>query len=395
MALPDLLQWASVNRKTGLFQLHRNQMIRGIAFKEGNIVACATNDPSLVAHYLISGGAKAGSEAIRAAVDEYRRTGKRLDQIILDRGLLTARELAQELASKSEETIYSMFDWVDAEFSFEELEPTDPMWIAVDTSVDEILLSGLQRLDEMKMIRRVFDSSGIVLELTGQPAPKEIAHSGTARRILASIDGKATLADVLVRADASEFLVLKLLYHLFHKDVARIVETRPAAPGSATLLDDPEELRVPAAHARPAASTAVPAAQADAGREPVTIEASESEPFFEEATLDPETLLSLALVAKQLEAGIEDVGSRSNERGPRADAVRLEDLSMDSIPVPQHTPESLAREELTQDEEYLVSVIDGHSTLEGILSMAPLDHAGLLIAVQDLVEKKLIHLDRG
>ena len=39
----------------------------------------------------------------------------------------------------------------------------------------EILLNGLQRLDETKMVRKVFPSSGVVLERTGTPPPPSSA----------------------------------------------------------------------------------------------------------------------------------------------------------------------------------------------------------------------------
>ena len=38
MSLPDLLQWASVNKKTGVLELERNQICKRISFRDGQIV---------------------------------------------------------------------------------------------------------------------------------------------------------------------------------------------------------------------------------------------------------------------------------------------------------------------------------------------------------------------
>jgi hypothetical protein len=55
------------------------------------------------------------------------------------------------------------------------------------------------------------------------------------------VDGRATLAEVLRQSQASEFLVLKFLYHLVHKQVLEILVIREPPAGPPTLLDEVEE----------------------------------------------------------------------------------------------------------------------------------------------------------
>ena len=46
MSLPDLLQWAALTQKTGVLEIERNRICRGIEFRKGFIGACSSDDPS-------------------------------------------------------------------------------------------------------------------------------------------------------------------------------------------------------------------------------------------------------------------------------------------------------------------------------------------------------------
>lgn len=237
MALPDLLQWAGTNRKSGVLELERCGNYRRIAFRDGHIVACSTDDPSLLGHFLLSAG-RVTPEQLRVALERRRDTGEDLRRILSEMGALDEAEIERQMAKRAEETIYSLFEWIDARFHFDDGAALAAPYVKVDVTVDSILLNGLQRLDEMAMIRTVFHSSGMVLARTGTAPPSQISNSGMARRILRGVDGRATLAELLRRIQASEFLVLKFLYHLVHKNVLAVSEVRQPPAGPPTLLDE-------------------------------------------------------------------------------------------------------------------------------------------------------------
>jgi hypothetical protein len=114
------------------------------------------------------------------------------------------------------------FDWDDAEFRFAEGETGDPNIFAVNMRVEDILLRGAQRWDEMQRFRTVFNDPGIVLSRTSRKAPAEVFRNRMARRIFESINGERTVAEILLHAHGSEYLVTKFLYELFRAGVAEV-----------------------------------------------------------------------------------------------------------------------------------------------------------------------------
>ena len=112
-------------------------------------------------------------------------------------------ELANEIAAKAQETIHSLFDWEDAFFRFDEGATLDPDQIEVNLSVDEMIVEGKKRAGELREIRKVFESSGVVLKRTDVEAPGGLIERPSTRRIFEAIDGRRSIAEILLFARVS------------------------------------------------------------------------------------------------------------------------------------------------------------------------------------------------
>ena len=397
MTLPDVLQWIGVNRKTGLLELERGGNRRAVAFNAGRIIACSLNDPMLLGHFLLSSG-QIRTDRLQEANDKRQRSGRSLADVVVAENWVARSVLRETLAAQAEEIVYGLFDWIDANFEFVDDAAPGREYVEVDLAVDEILLNGLQRLDETKMIRRVFHTSGVVLQRTGTAPPAQIANSGMARRILQTIDGERTLAAILRDAQASDFLVLKFLYHLYHKDVLCILATRPVEPGAATLVDElPQEVSAPAVEA------AAPAGQP--------------------TTVSDEVVQSLADLARQLSGGLGGpLGPTAAARAvdpPLAPPGRPEEpapANPCNPPEPIPSPPAAANtasthgqaelhptsvplivgdigdqaEELPSEYQFLLAVIDGRSSIEQILGVSPFSDATVMQVLEGLAERGII-----
>ena len=99
------------------------------------------------------------------------------------------------IAAKAEETIQSLFDWDDAVFRFYEGASLDSNLVEVSLTVNDVLLKGLQHRDELKRIRSVFKSSGVVLKRTSKEIPSEVSSRPLAQRVIEQIDGQNTISD--------------------------------------------------------------------------------------------------------------------------------------------------------------------------------------------------------
>ena len=72
-----------------------------------------------------------------------------LGQALVDAGAIDAETLRQALEAKAEEVIFSLFDWPDGVFRFEETIDEQKDVFPIELRVEEILLCGMQRYDEL------------------------------------------------------------------------------------------------------------------------------------------------------------------------------------------------------------------------------------------------------
>jgi hypothetical protein len=230
MSLTEVLQWLGNAGKTGTLSIERNKVVKRILVREGRVIACASQEPSdMLGHFLVSRG-KISEETLRAALARQSVEKEHLGRILVASGALTEDDLRHHLEDKAQETIFGLFDWDDAEFRYADGEIADPNIYAVNMRVEDILLRGAQRWDEMQRIRTVFNDPGIVLRRTSRVPPAEVFRNRMARRILESINGERTVAEILLHAHGSEFLVTKFLYELFRAGVAELAGIKPVAP---------------------------------------------------------------------------------------------------------------------------------------------------------------------
>ena len=237
MKLQDLLRWAAEHSETGVLELERNKVCKRIAFREGRITGCSSDDPpSRIGQFLLARG-KITKEALARALEIQKETRATLGAILQDMGVIEAEALAYELGAKAEENLFSLFDWNEAVFRFKRDEPEDPWMLDVHMSVEELLERGTTRSEQLDVIRRLFISSGVVLEHGEVRVPAEVTASGLARGILGTVDGERTIGEVLFHTHASEFLVLKFLASAVHSGFVSIVGVRELDSEHPTLLD--------------------------------------------------------------------------------------------------------------------------------------------------------------
>jgi hypothetical protein len=203
MPLTDLLQWLGTARKSGVLEVERHKVVKRIHFRDGAIVACSTQDPpEWLGHFLLSRG-RITEDTLRTARARQEETHQFLGQILVEMRAISSAELRRQLEAKTEETIYGLFDWDNAEFRFDAQVEEDPNTFETHVRVEDVLLRGLKRFDEMKRIRTVFYDPGIVLTKTGRKPPLEVTQHRAASRIFEAVDGERTVADILLEVHGS------------------------------------------------------------------------------------------------------------------------------------------------------------------------------------------------
>jgi hypothetical protein len=382
MALPDLLQWLGNALKTGTLEVEHNKICKRIVFRKGRVIACGSDDPpERLGHFLLSRG-RITEVMLREALRRQEVVGQHLGAILVEMDAITPEELKRQLSAKAEETIHSLFDWEDAEFRFHDDVVPERNIYPVSLRVDDILLKGLTRYDEMRRIRAVFHDPEIVLRRTSLAPPVALTRNRMALRIFDLVNGQRSVAEILLHAHSSEYLVTKFLFELFRNGLMDIHQVRPARSPDAPPAD-------PAALLEP--SPAAPEPPAEAGARSVEQLTADARACLSEGNHD--AALDRLYAAYRTRPGDEALrGLIAETEAAFLESTYRQDLPPDRIPVLVHPPETLTGEDLSPTEFFLLSRIDGAWDLKSIVQISPLREVDVVRTLKRMRDKGVIEL---
>jgi len=416
MSLTEILQWLGNAGKTGTLSIERNKVVKRIHVRDGRVIACASQEPSdLLGHFLVSRG-KISEETLRKALTLQETQKVHLGRILADTGALTEADLQPLLEDKAQETIFGLFNWDDAEFRFVDVETLDANILPVNMRVEDILLRGAQRWDEMQRFRTVFNDPGIVLRQTARKPPAEVFRNRMARRIFESLNGERTVAEILLHAHGSEFLVTKFLYELFRAGVVEVAGVKPVErdaepprmvpePPAAAATDLPPTAPLPVvpaaapvrAEAAPKSrAVTAPASSAAAAETAGPAAVAEGDLEFARRLLNRgEFDSALEILDRAYKAHPGDEALRRLLAEAEASFVEKSYrhyLPPSKVVALSREAESLTSERLSPTEFFLLSRIDGTWDVKSIIQITPLREVDVLRTLKRMREKGLIDL---
>lgn len=234
MALTDVLQWIDGARKTGILRVTRGKANVILHFTDGRLSGATSNDPPLLlGQFLLSRG-KITEDTLHEALELQEEIHKSLGEILLDSGAVTEEELERACVAKTEETIFGMLEWTEAVVEFDPGTKPGPRMVKMDHSVEDLLAQRAERQDELRRIREVFPDSGMVPCRDERALPMEGDGSSLAQRIYQAVDGKRTLAEIVLHTRTSDYLAMKLLFELYRRGTICVKHVQEVAPESGT-----------------------------------------------------------------------------------------------------------------------------------------------------------------
>jgi hypothetical protein len=372
MPVVEVLQWIGASRMTGILEVARGQVMRAIQFREGRIVACWTNDPStLLGQFLLSKGLL-DTETFRKAMATQERTGTDLPTILVEMQILTREEIDRQVAAKAQETIFGLFDWDAGCFEFSAGGERGPHAIHVDLAVEDVVLRGLQRLDEMHRIRSIFGDPAMILQRTDRAIPPALLAHPTASRLFGLVDGKRTFAQMVLEARTSAHAVGKFLLMMMQLE---LIETVPSASS------DGEEASGPVERTSTGNTDEERQAQEIAAGLRL-IERAEYEKALaslEQASRDHAGVRAFRDLLLKAEIGFLD----QTRSGP---------LRRDRVPRKLPAADGLSGPALSPSESFLLDVVDGASDIKAIVWTAPLREAEVLRGLKGLLDRGIIEI---
>lgn len=229
MQLPDVLQWISMGRKTGVLEV---VAARGVTKRvwtvDGAVSAVASSEPrEFFGQFLLSRGVLSENQ-LRLAMETQAATKIKLGRILVRVGILEEAALQDLLTLKAQEGVYDLFLWDEGDFHFEE-QPApagDEVPIALD--VMGLVMEGIRRKDEWERLRAVIKNWRAIFEKVGEldAAPSITQDTGLAR-FLEAVDGVRSLEEISLNLRSGEFQVSCWAYQLLTAGLLKQVGESP------------------------------------------------------------------------------------------------------------------------------------------------------------------------
>ncbi|MFQ5499232.1 MAG: DUF4388 domain-containing protein [Candidatus Zixiibacteriota bacterium] len=236
--LPEIFQLLAAGRKSGTLGIQRDDSIVMVYFKNGEIVyGYGPRQTFHLGQLLKQRGAITPSQLEQAVkIQAQSENSKRLGEIMISRRFIDRADLERVITSQVEELLYSLMSWNSGQFKFyEEQFPTEEE-VTVRLSAENVILEGVRRIDEAKMIRETLPDVTTVFTISAaQCNRRDVDLSGAEWNVMALVDGHRSVEEVCRASSLEREETLRLMAQL--KLAGLITPTEARASGTSSDLE--------------------------------------------------------------------------------------------------------------------------------------------------------------
>ncbi len=372
----DLLQWLSLGQKTGTLVLTNKAVEKKIFFKGGRVISSASNDPrEYLGQFLMSYGYLTEPELTKA-MDVQRQSGMLLGKILVKIEVISEQELIRLMRLKAEEEIYDIFLWTEGDFQFLDGELPKQELVPLQVDVTGIIMEGTRRVDEWSRIREVIPSQ-VVIPILEHELPPDFDLEEVQESVVRAIDGRRTIADIIVESRSSAFRVEETLCALARQGLVRFED--PGAQRAAVVEAETQAAPAPAA---PAPMTEEDEIAGMLGRAQAAIRTGD----FEKAQ-------RLLRAAQNLDPNHPKVRTAIKS----AETLIINELRRDGlldskVPRVSRTFEEITQMNFTPNEGFILSRINGQWDIGSLIKISPIRETDALLIFHKLWKDGIIAL---
>jgi hypothetical protein len=208
LPLPDILQHLRMSRGTGILSLVSGGARKALYVRDGRVVFASSNLPNdRLGEILIREG-KITVEEYDASIRAISK-GKRQGKVLVEMGALSPKDLWEGVQFQVREIVYSLFQWDDGTFHFEESTLPERERITVDLDTMELILVGIRRVDANGPLQARYPDASLLLERAEGPRPDLEPYEG---HVLDLVDGERSVGEICRESEIGDNETLKVLY---------------------------------------------------------------------------------------------------------------------------------------------------------------------------------------
>jgi hypothetical protein len=147
---------------------------------------------------------------------------KKLGAILVERKLITPRQLYEGIKEQVQEIVYSTFHFRRGEFLFVEGKVPVKGRVRLDAGTKEVIMEGIHRIEEMTRLEELFPDRGMLV--VPRPVMVDAKLAEPERHVHKLIDGKRTVDAIIAASHLGEYEALKAMAKLRRVGVVDVRE---------------------------------------------------------------------------------------------------------------------------------------------------------------------------
>ena len=226
ICIVDLLSFCNMFRKSGLIHFVLDGGEKSLYFQNGEIVYATSTFPEEEIGEILYGMGLFTREVMQGA---RQSAGGRLPlgKVLVDQGVITAKDLWTATRNQVETIIYSLFAFATGSFAYVARPLAEELVVSLSMNTQNLIMEGLRRFDERALYMQKVKSLDCVPVGTGK-VPNDL--DSTSQKMLAMVQaGVCDTRELLRRSGVGEFDALRLLSHLVERGVIQMEEAPSVA----------------------------------------------------------------------------------------------------------------------------------------------------------------------
>jgi hypothetical protein len=209
LPLPELLHELDDRKANGILSLSSGGARKALYLRDGRVVFAASNLPSDRLGEILLREGRITPEQNEASIRALAQ-GRRQGRVLVETGALTPDELWSAVQAHVLEIVFSVFQWDEGAFHFEESRLPEKERITVDLDVTRLVIQGVRRMDAGPALRARQPDPQSVPERVA-PAPEGFLQPWE-EHVLSLVDGERSVIEICQESEAGEGQSLKALY---------------------------------------------------------------------------------------------------------------------------------------------------------------------------------------
>jgi hypothetical protein len=219
VGIVEIVGMINTLRKDGVLTFVKDDLRKALYFQGGELVYAVSGlEEDRLGNILFRTG-KISKEILLEVADKVK-SGTRLGEILMERGLITPRDVYVGLTQQVKAIFLSLFSYQDGYYFFEEKKPDLRNAVKLQEGTLELIMEGMRQYGELSRLRSIIsDRESILSQISPSP---EIDLTEKERYVLSLINSRRTVNQVIEESRLGEYDCMKLLVSLYRAGFIKI-----------------------------------------------------------------------------------------------------------------------------------------------------------------------------